>query len=1177
MPSVKDHNYLQRKVGDRILSHQQEAYNAVLDSRRHDETKALVKMFCGTGKSRVIFKDLCDPSFTLSIVVFPTLDLGIQFLNDYISKESGINCLNICSAEGATTDNEKISTFLSIQKKKIILVTYSSLPTLVSVLSSSNTQADVVAYDEAHRVLGEKIQSIVFGTRFAKYDVFYTATPKNENGITMKPENGLSGDCGRIVFEYSFMQAIEDGVCQDFEIMLYFRNTTHVFALDDEDDANLDDDDNTEKKLKMIANCVHETGLKRCIIYHRFSEAVNSTGTTAKKFATKANESFLKKAFKESGDKRAISLKGVTGKTKGDERTDIVGWFNDVDDPDVRIISNCKVFGEGIDTASADTAVFIDPKGSITDIIQNIGRICRRRKDDRKSVILLPIFVNKDQYEEAETAEEKDYYIRSRDNYNPILNVLSALRQEDPEYYNICLQYPRKFTPEEVKNTLKENGLSVSDKGVTLSELVGDVIEVDEDVALEEYAQRKGGVDVVSQDMGDDFIKRYGDTETPAVEMYFKQDNDMFHKVDGDFESVKTTIKPKRQPFSNRIKVSGETDIKVLWSVKKFVGEFLDGVFGIIESELFDSNEERWKKRLETVKESIRNIGKRPSGKSEDTVERKHGQWIGDQLKNRKTSQKIMKKEMIRDIWDEFASSDEFKKYFTYREDNWMSTLDLVKEYIRDNRVRPTDHSSKKNIKFLGGWLGTQLKNRKTSQRIMKNKEIRDIWDAFVLSDEFKPYFTSIAEDNWMSTLDRVTEYIRNHHTRPSQHSNDETVKSMGCWIRNQLESRKKSSKIMKNKKMRDIWDAFVTSDEFRQYFKSNEEDWLSTLNDVKEYIGDKKKRPSTESKDKAVKSMGKWISHQLANREKPQYIMKNDEIRGIWDSFVTSEEFRQYFKNQQPTRHSTPPPTPRPSPPSIIMTDCDTCDAEIEDGEVCKACTTSQRPLPMPTAPKPLEHFAQKASELSNEELQQAYAKLKFQAQSGYYPADKKNGDLHKQNANDVFKEFVKTPANDASLALILDSKNMLTTKTLSDIGFKSENIYVPQFCKEEYDIQKEVHQQVHNVSLYNFLNDSEDCKFTATWFDYQETITGNKTCRPLEDIELYFQRMFPAHNSIFAVTFCKRNVQFVDGDDTVEKSKELINDIAERYGYHLTREKIYEYGSGMYYIHWKVCENKV
>jgi hypothetical protein len=103
--------------------------------------------------------------------------------------------------------------------------------------------------------------------------------------------------------------------------------------------------------------------------------------------------------------------------------------------------------------------------------------------------------------------------------------------------------------------------------------------------------------------------------------------------------------------------------------------------------------------------------------------------------------------------------------------------------------------------------------------------------------------------------------------------------------------------------------------------------------------------------------------------------------------------------------------------------------------------------------------------------------------------------------------------------------------------------------------------------------LKDSEDCQFTATWFDYQETITGNETCRPLDDIALYFGREFPANNSSFAVTFCKRNVQFSEDENAVEKSKELINDIAEKNGYYLTREKVFEYGN-MYYIHWKVVK---
>ena len=76
MASVNDRNYLRRTIGGRVLVHQEEAYNAIQTSRRLGETKALVKMFCGTGKSRVIYKDICDTAFGLSVVVFPKLSLG---------------------------------------------------------------------------------------------------------------------------------------------------------------------------------------------------------------------------------------------------------------------------------------------------------------------------------------------------------------------------------------------------------------------------------------------------------------------------------------------------------------------------------------------------------------------------------------------------------------------------------------------------------------------------------------------------------------------------------------------------------------------------------------------------------------------------------------------------------------------------------------------------------------------------------------------------------------------------------------------------------------------------------------------------------------------------------------------------------------------------------------------
>lgn len=89
--------------------------------------------------------------------------------------------------------------------------------------------------------------------------------------------------------------------------------------------------------------------------------------------------------------------------------------------------------------------VFVDAKNSLVDIIQNIGRIVR--KQPRDSTILIPCWVDKTKYDGA---EDKDAVIREdlgkQGNFNGILNVISALRQHDPELYELCLKYPKVFT-----------------------------------------------------------------------------------------------------------------------------------------------------------------------------------------------------------------------------------------------------------------------------------------------------------------------------------------------------------------------------------------------------------------------------------------------------------------------------------------------------------------------------------------------------------------------------------------------------------------------------------------------------------------------------------------------------------------------------------------------------------
>ncbi len=73
-----------------------------------------------------------------------------------------------------------------------------------------------------------------------------------------------------------------------------------------------------------------------------------------------------------------ITFKGITAITKNIIK--ILKDFDNTEDNEIYILASCKTIGEGIDTNNANMCVFLDPKQSYIEIDQNIGRICRKNK-----------------------------------------------------------------------------------------------------------------------------------------------------------------------------------------------------------------------------------------------------------------------------------------------------------------------------------------------------------------------------------------------------------------------------------------------------------------------------------------------------------------------------------------------------------------------------------------------------------------------------------------------------------------------------------------------------------------------------------------------------------------------------------------------------------------------------
>jgi superfamily II DNA or RNA helicase len=910
-----------------LRTYQKDCYRKLHESRDLGDEKCLVLMFCGTGKTRVFHTFMRD--FTFSVAVFPTLALVDQFMTDYVERgeNNGEGLREFChlrvssDSEDAktSTDSEKIRRFLEKKCRKIVAVTYASLGLLFAVMKDVGCRADVIVYDEAHHVIGDKCQTLVFDKDVpVDFQAFFTATYRNANGIVMYNEGGVSGvegehcpisDCGRCIFRYTLPQAIEDGVCQDFEFCVFLSHCKDAEAESDTDKV--------ERNLRMIANAIVSNDCRRVIINHAFSEAEDDTRTSIATFATKANEKILKSAIKKldvAGKYKKVVYNGVGSKHK--RRAEIINAFNTDTEDEVHIISQCKIFSEGIDTRQADMTVFIDEKGSCHVIIQIIGRVTRKKSTDKKGIILIPIIVDIDSINEAKTREERDEILRDcineERNFNPILNVMTALREEDPEYYEMCLRYPFSFSPLEIEKRINESGRVLESSKGTLKDnieyLVGGEVGIEEDEDdLERVAEIiQKPIRVITQNMED------GKTFENYGEEYGGDVVEMFRNEEGEYQPIKSKgksgegvvkkdiEKPKRKPFGNKIKVQTESGVKILWDIAEMRETLTDEIIVSLESEMMgDDRVEKWKENLEKVKEFIRENGKRPVGKSKNAEEKRLGKWIDHQITNFNNDKKCMQNITIKQFWNDFILSEEFKPFFCKNNEKWINVFNDVKEFIRENGKRPSDISKNIIEKQFGNWVSTQIKNYKSRMCIMTTNEIFDIWTTFILCDEFKEFFQDKKEEwtqKWYHNLEKAKTFMRNNDKRPSIGSKDVDEKSIGKWVDHQLTNIKnKIGMISENNKLCKVWLEFKLSDEFEKYFVDQNDRWKQNLEDLKIFMNKTRDRPNKRSKNLNEKQLAGFLSTQLGNSRGRKHIMKDDDIFQCWNDFVLV--FGKYFQ----------------------------------------------------------------------------------------------------------------------------------------------------------------------------------------------------------------------------------------------------------------------------------------
>jgi len=647
--------------------YQQEADKAIYEELvTRGNTKCLVKMFCGVGKSLIMRNCRVAQHIALLVYVFPSLSLIKQFREVYLAGYTKSALLEISSYTSGTTNAAEIRKFLSSKKKeKIILITYASFATLLEQLIEP---IDVCIFDEAHHVVGETYQQLIFNSG-AKKQIFFTATPKNANDIIMwnKDDTNLISDCGNMAYEYTYVRGVVEGYLNSFELRVDFFG---------------DMPDNSVRVYETIARAILTSRNTRVLTFH--SDVANSVLSFVNQAAMQsAFERVMAEEFpgEEVFKGRRIKMVGFcSGKPDGfredilwrmEDRSVYLAQFDAAADDEITIISSCETLSEGVDTKRANMCVFADPKSAYVKIIQNIGRIVRKTEAGvmRPGTVLLPIAVDKTKYADCEDDPEKrDEVLRAEmsekgGDFQGILNVVSALRQEDPDLYEMCLYYPNRFSPQEIEKNLEKQGYEVGERvgegylEETLEYLLDETeeensssecsteenISIDfseeeecssqssecsseEDnssiyssglwgLSIEEIAEENNVRIDVHTDNLERPIETYGKENSERIINILKEENEEEERE--IYYPILPRVKQQKQKLLNKpYRIIGMgmhmmSDIQVLWKIKEsdLTYNMCEKYSAVLECEVIDV----WNKNLEKVKEFIYKNKKRPS------------------------------------------------------------------------------------------------------------------------------------------------------------------------------------------------------------------------------------------------------------------------------------------------------------------------------------------------------------------------------------------------------------------------------------------------------------------------------------------------------------------------------------------------------------------------------------
>jgi len=323
--------------------------------------------------------------------------------------------------------------------------------------------------------------------------------------------------------------------------------------------------------------------------------------------------------------------------------------------------------------------------------------------------------------------------------------------------------------------------------------------------------------------------------------------------------------------------------LQTLSGIKEYDLFFKDKIM-INQTDYFgDSDTEEFNNDTKLIEKYIVENNKRPSSKDSNKEIKQLGMWINYQSLNYKNRKECMKKEEIYNKFTEFLQKN--KKYFLNENEEWNNNLQSVEEYINKNKKLPTSTSKEIIVSKLGQWLSRQKTNFKNNKF---DEDTKVKWEQFI--DKYKDYLMDNITE-WNNKYEELIKYLDEFKKRPSKVDKDIKVKQLNSWLSTQINSYKKTDKIMKDENIRKKWNEFINDDQYEEYFDNNNEDeWFEKLNEFKKYIIENKSLPHFSEQ------LGTWYKKQIFKYKNKKNIMTVKRIYDEWTNFNNDTNYYEYL-----------------------------------------------------------------------------------------------------------------------------------------------------------------------------------------------------------------------------------------------------------------------------------------